>query len=646
MRKRQKQPLRHQPIQHGPHSPDVFAKATEWSQELTPEGIGSGENGEKVISRKAIISIITVSLLVFLALGGQLVQLQVVNGERLRGIAEGNRIRKQITYAPRGQILDRDGTVLASNTASFQLSATPYQLPDSAEERNAMYQRIASVLDDVSVDSITKKVQEKGLDYPQPVLLSDRISRRVALRLEYILPELRGFSLNSIPTREYETGTSLAHILGYVGRVSDQDLEQHPDVLSTGFIGKAGVEAQYDQMLRGQNGVVETEVDARGHPIRTLRERSTRPGEDVRLTIDYGLQKRFARAIKQRMREADVSKASGIIMDPETGAVLAMVSFPSYNNNLFAAGITEQQFQRLKNDPAQPMLNRVIAAGYPSGSVIKPIVLLGALDTDTVTEDTIIHDRGSITVRSQYDPSVTFTYEGWEPSGLGPMNARRAIAMSSNIYFYTVAGGNNTFDGMGVDNLTTYMNMFGLGSKTGVDLSNETSGRVPTPEWKRQQSDQAWYTGDTYNLAIGQGDLLVSPLQMARAHAAIATDGELMRPFVAQNKQPKITARPDISDHDYEVVREGMRMVTSGDGTTSPSTFADVGVTVAGKSGTAETNPGVRDSHAWYSAFAPFEDPQLQGIVMLEGGQGGSQYAAPALADAYAWYFQNHDSNR
>jgi penicillin-binding protein 2 len=645
MRKSKKQPLRQPPIQRGPQHPDVFTHASAWSRELTPEGVGPGDNDEKVISRKAILGVMGISLLIFLALVTQLIQLQVVRGERLRGVAEGNRIRKQITYAPRGRILSRDGTVLASNTASFQLSATPYRLPDSSSKRQDMYQRVAGVLKDESPQTISQSVKEKGLDHPRPVLISERIPRRTALKLEYMLPQLHGFGLSSIPTREYKTGAGLAHIVGYTGRVSERDISQHPDILPNGFIGKTGIEASYDDTLRGQNGVVKTEVDARGKPVRTLREQSTKAGEDVRLTIDYGLQKQFAQAIKRQMRKADVSRASGVIMDPATGAVRAMVSFPQFNHNLFADGISRQQFQRLKTDPAQPMLNRAIAAGYPSGSVIKPIVLLGALDTDTVNEDTIIHDRGSITVRSQYDPSVTFTYEGWNPSGLGPMNARRAIAMSSNIYFYTVAGGNNTFDGMGIDNLVNYLQMFGLGEATNVDLPNETRGRVPTPEWKRAQHGEVWHTGDTYNLAIGQGSLLVSPLQMLRAHSAIANGGNLMRPFLAQKAGPKVAAKPDITARDYRVVREGMRMVTSGSGTTPPSTFADVGASVAGKSGTAETNPGVRDSHAWYSAFAPSQDPQLQGVVILEDGEGGSKYAAPALADAFAWYFQGHDSH-
>lgn len=608
-----------------------------------PGGIGHESQSDKIISRKSLTVVMIVSAVLFVGLLLQLAQLQVVQGERLRGIAEGNRIRKHITYASRGQILDRNGNVLAENTASFQLSITPYLLPDSSVERKHMYRQVADVVDGESSRSIARSIQEKGLDHPQPVLLRERIPREVALRLEYILPELRGFSLDSVPRREYTAKAGLAHIIGYVGRVSDEDLEHNSDILPTDFIGKAGIESRYDEKLRGQNGVIETEVDAQGRPIRTLRERPTQPGEDVRLTLDYGLQKRFAAAIRRQMQEAGVDKGSGVIMDPQTGEVLAMVSFPSYDNNIFARGIDQKTYDRLTSNPTRPMLNRAVAAGYPSGSVIKPIVLLGALDTNTVTEDTIIHDRGALTVTSQYDPSVTFTYEGWDTSGLGPMDARRAIAMSSNIYFYTVAGGDNNFDGMGVDNLTKYMKMFGLGKETGIDLPSETAGRVPTPEWKQEQFNQAWFTGDTYNLAIGQGDLLVSPLQMARAHAAIANGGKLMRPHLSSDARPEVMARPDISDHDYQVAREGMRMVTSGRGTTSPATFANVGVPVAGKSGTAETNPGVRDSHAWYSAFAPYDDPQLQGTVILEGGEGGSQYAAPALAEAYAWYFEHRN---
>lgn len=641
--RRNKHPLRRTPIRHASQNPDVFSRSSQWKDQLTPGGIGGNTNEEKIISRKSVIGIMAVSTVLFVGLLVQLAYLQVVEGERLRGIAEGNRVREQVTFAPRGRILDRNGVVLAKNTASFQLSATPYQLPDKKEERARMYQRVAGILDTVSVDKIVTTIDEKGLSHPQPVLIEDGVSHKKALQLEYILPELHGFRLSSVPERQYKSEAALAHVLGYVGRISEADLEENPQLHPLDFIGRTGVEDTYDQVLRGQNGVIETEVDARGRPLRTLRERETRSGEDLRLTIDFTLQKRLHTAIRKQMRKAGVTEASGVIMDPDTGEVLAMVSIPSFDNNKFAGGIKENEFRKLVNNPAQPMLNRVVAAGYPSGSVIKPIVLLGALDTGTVTENTIIHDRGEITVRSQYDPSVTFTYEGWDPSGLGAMNARRAIAMSSNIYFYTVAGGNNDIDGMGIDNLTRYMKMFGLGSRTGIDLPNETAGRVPTPAWKKKQFDKGWYTGDTYNLAIGQGNLLVSPLQMARAHAAIANDGKLLKPQLNLDSQTEVVSRPSVQDYYFRVAQEGMREVVT-NGTTSPSVFADVGVPVAGKSGTAESNPGVRKSHAWYSAYAPYGDPELQGMVLLEEGEGGSQYAAPALAEAFEWHFRTENN--
>lgn len=641
---KKKHELRHTPISHSSSiNSEVFDKASEWSDSLTPYSIGedsSASTEENTISRIPILLIGLISGLLFFVLFLQLLHLQIAEGERMRGIAEGNRVREQVTYAPRGKILDRNGVVLADNTASFQLSATPYLLPGNTAERERMYKKVANTVENLSTQEIKKEVSQEGMDSPQPVLLAEGLPRETALEVEYILPDLKGFDLNSVPIRDYKSDSGLSHILGYVGRVSKKDLEENPGIYPIDFIGKLGVEAEYDEVLRGQNGVVETEVDALGRPLRTLRERPTEPGQDINLTIDYELQKQLADSLRKQMNDADVNSGSGVILDPDTGDILAMVSLPSYDNNKFAKGIEPEEYQELINHPKQPMFNRAAAGGFPSGSVIKPVALIGALDTNTVTEDTIINDTGSLVVRSQYDPSATFTFMGWDPSGLGPMDARRAIAMSSNIYFYTVAGGSESFDGMGIDNLVKYYKKFGLGSRTGIDLPEETEGRVPTPEWKKSQTGEEWYVGDTYNLGIGQGDLLVSPLQMARAHAAIANNGKLFRPNLMDGNEPEITSKLNIKDHYFQVVQEGMRQTVTR-GTTSPVTFADVGAPVAGKSGTAETDPnGTRDPHAWYSAYAPYDDPEVLGVVLLEEGEGGSQYAAPVLAEVFKQYFR------
>lgn len=620
-----------------------IGQASTWANQLLPRGMGKNTESETLINRVPIIAIAALCGVILIVLFLQLLNLQLVEGERMRGIAEGNRVREQITYAPRGEIVDRNGVVLATNAASYQLSVLPYLLPDTPKERQRLYAEVATAMGgELTVEEIESEVAEEGLSSPQKALLAEGISHERALKLEYILPQLPGFEVESVPVREYKSDAALAHILGYVGRVSSEDLEERPGLNPTDFIGKQGVEDSYDAHLRGENGVIETEVDAHGRPLRTLRETETKPGQELQLSIDYELQKQFVASLKKYIDERDVDSGSGVIMHPETGEILAMASIPVYNNNAFRDGIDQDRYQSLVQNPQQPMLNRAVSGAYPTGSTIKPITLIGALETGVVNENTIIHDRGSISVTSQYNPGQSFTFEGWNPSGLGPMNARRAIAMSSNIYFYTVAGGHRDFQGMGVDNLVEYYQKFGLGTRTGVDLPNETNGHVPTPEWKEEQTGESWYVGDTYNLSIGQGDLLVSPLQLARGYAAIINGGTLPVPHVAENIDGEAAQGTiDVRGKHLQITREGMRQVVDGTGTTSPSVFADVSVPVAGKSGTAETAPNVRDPHAWYGAYAPYgEDPELVSTVILEEGEGGSQYAAPVIAEAFEQYFK------
>lgn len=623
--------------QNGSHSPNPSA----WDVGLLPNGLSDVSMNGVTVNRRLLYILLPLVVAAFLVLLVQLFNLQIVQGERMRGIAEGNRVRESVTFAPRGRILDRNGVVLADNTASFQLSVTPYRLPEEKHERQEIYATIGETIDR-SAKEVAKVAESKGLDHPQPLLAVEHIPYETALKLEYVLPELTGFSLDAVPMREYKQEAALAHILGYVGRVSEEELEEKPSLNPIDFIGKAGVEVEMDDILRGENGVVETEVDALGRPLRTLREKVAEPGEDIRLTIDYELQKRFAAAVKEQMANAGVNKASGVIIDPRSGEVLAMVSFPSYNNNLFARGISAEEYGRLVNDPLQPMLNRAISGGFPSGSTIKPINLLGALETGTVSESTIIVDTGQIVVGSLYDPSAQFVFRGWDPSGLGPMDARRAIAMSSNIYFYTVAGGQPGFKGMGIDNLVKYYRMFGLGKRTGIDLPNETAGLVPDPQWKKSEIGEDWVLGDTYHLAIGQGNLLVSPLQMARAYSVIVNGGKLLKPHINLEAEPEVLARPKVRAKNYKITQEGMRMTVTGSGTTSPSVFANVPVPVAGKSGTAETDPGVRKSHAWFAAYAPYgSSPEVLSVLLLEEGEGGSQFSAPAIAEAFEWHFRD-----
>jgi penicillin-binding protein 2 len=584
-----------------------------------------------------MVSVIFLSLFV-----SRLFNLQIVHGDRYDGLADGNRLHKEIIYAQRGRILDRNGVVLASNAPSFQVVAHPNLLLTLRDEQLERAYNVVSAQTSVSEAKQKKIIESSGENKNEPVLIKANLSYEQALVIEHALSDTKGFSVEAIPIRKYKSDSGLSHILGYVGRVSETDLKARSELSAVGFVGKTGIEAQYDEILRGKDGVIQTEVDATGQPLAELSRLSATSGEDIHLTIDYELQRKLASAIKKQMEAAGVDRASGVALHPETGEVLAMVSLPAFDNNLFSRGISAKDYNHLIGDNREPLQNKAISASYPSGSIIKPMHVSAALQEGVVNENTVIVDRGRIVVNSVYDPSVSYTFYGWEHAGLGPMNARRAVAMSSDIYFYTTGGGYEGFAGLGIKRLAAYYQRFGLGELTGIDLPNESAGRVPTPEWKKQTKGEDWFVGDTYNVSIGQGDLLVSPLQMAIATAAVVNDGTVFKPFLREinnEKGPEIIRENFINPEHLKIAREGMLQVIGG--TTATSTFARVPVKVAGKSGTAETDPtSNRRSHAWYTAFAPYEKPEIVFAVLLEEGEGGSQFAAPAIAEAMEWYFK------
>jgi len=620
-----------------------------WGKNVLPATLASGQGKvAEEINRKPIAVIAVAAAVLVGLLAYELFHLQIVNGGRLLGLAEGNRVREKVNYAQRGRILDRNGQELATNTATFQLAVTPYLMSKDAANREAVYKELGNILGDS--EDIRQKAEAKELDYTQPILVKENIAYETALKIEQRIPELAGFSLDEVPTRQYQPG--LAHILGYVGRVNEEELKTNSQLLPVDFIGKDGIEAQYDSLIRGQNGYLRTEVDAAGKPIRNLAEQATQAGNDIQLTLDYGLQIQFKTAIAESMARAGSKKAAGVALDPKTGEVLAMVSLPDFDNNLFSKGISEAELSGLVNDKLSPLQNKALSASYPSGSIIKPMHIVAALNEGIVNENTIIVDAGKIVVPNIYDPSIEYVFNGWNPSGLGPMNARRAVAMSSDIYFYHTGGGFKNFKGLGVTKLTEYYRRFGLGSFTGIDLPGESLGRVPTPEWLKATHGREWTTGDTYNISIGQGDILVSPLQMAVGTAALLNEGKLLQPHLFKESadhsakaEIKVTNDVQANPQWYKVAREGMKQVIGG--TTPVSTFASVPVPVAGKSGTAETDPEAKKkSHAWYTAFAPYDNPEIIFCVLLEEGEGGSQYAAPAIAKTMSWYFSKANPNR
>ena len=642
----------------GMHLPQDAARQEAWTEAVLPSGAHMTAP-EGATSRRPLMIFGLVSGVALTVLILRLFTLQVIGGNDNLALANGNRIRERVARAPRGMIYDRNKMVLARNQASYDVTVVPQLLPTDANNRHAEYDRIAKIIGMSAADVQTKSEitcanhAADCLRSPVPQLVMSGLAKDNALLVEQSSSVLPGFSLDVNPIREYSDNNLLSAFLGYTGRVNEKEAGADDTYGPTDLIGKLGLEKQYETALRGRNGGERTEVDATGHAIRVLANREAVPGNNLVLSIDSGLQQKFAEAISKQMTLSGAKRAAGVAINPKTGEVLAAVSLPSYDNNQFSRGISQTDYQRLLSDPGQPLFNKVISGAYPSGSIIKPLGASAALQEGVITPNTTINDTGQLDVVNPYNTSIHYIYKGWEHSGLGVVNLFSAIARSSDIYFYTIAGGFTNFTHfLGVDKLTSYYQKFGLGSRTGVDVPGETVGRVPTPEWKKKFSGESWFTGDTYNISVGQGDILVSPLQMASALGAIANGGTLYVPhFVSQIldasgktvKQitPEVIRKDFISGQNLSLVRQAMvQTVINPQGTACCFIARDVPVPVAGKTGSAETDPNNNVlPHSWFEAFAPVNDPQIVTVVLLEKSGEGAQFAVPATRETLAWYF-------
>ena len=645
-----------------------------WADAILPADAVAGTI-ETPTSRKPLW-IITVLIVAMVGLlGTQLFRLQITGGQRNLGLADGNRLRQQITRAPRGIIYDRDHNILAQNLASFDITVTPSLLPASSDQRQQEYAKVGELLgmstSDIANAAETHCINGERANHTsasrasfdclsstQPRLITSNVARDTALNFDQSSTSVPAFNLDVNPIRQYEDGGTLAAILGYTGRVDAQDLAAHPDYAPTDYVGKLGIEKQYESILRGQNGSTQTEVDASGRPIKLLASEPAIAGQNLVLTIDSGLQNYLSDAIQQQMQASGATQAAGIAINPSNGEILAAVNLPTYDNNLFAKGISQSDYAQLVKNPAQPLFNKAIAGAFPTGSILKPLVASAALQAGVITPSTTVDDTGSITVHNKYDPSITYTYRSYtdyetgEGGPLGIVNVVKALAVSSDVFFYTVGGGFGNIGGLGIDRLSSYLNQFGLGKLPNVDIPEQTAGRVPTPSWLQKTLGQPWTVGDTYNTSIGQGDLLASPLQMAVAEAAVANGGKVIQPHflksvesasgqTTETFQPKIEDQNFISQANLNIVRSGMHdAVYAPYGTACCKIAAEVPVQVGAKTGTAQTGTATTDKpDAWFTAFAPYDNPQIEIVVMIENAGEGATYAAPAVRETLTYCF-------
>lgn len=604
----------------------------------TGTGVTDSLNFEENVATTPSFGVFRVlTVLIALVLAGRLVGLQISQGAENFSRAEGNRLETKPTPAPRGLIFDRKGVPLVRNEPSFSAVMRPTELPRAKEDRLAYLQQLSSILDR-SLPELMAQVEAAA--ERDTLVLEEGINRDRALSLEVRLADLAGIQIEKTPSRQYNTLAGLGHILGYIGKATVEDLRERPELLRTAYVGKAGVEASYDELLQGKPGTETLEIDAIGRAIRPIGSIPPVVGRSLVLGLDSDVQAATAQALREAIEKNAATSGAAVVIDTRTGDVLAMVSFPNFDNNLFSANFSSAERARILTDPASPLINRAIAGQYPSGSTIKPFVAAAALAEKTITDATVLDtSEGKITVGQT-------TFSDWKTHGRTAV--RQAIAESNNIFFFALGGGYKQIPGLGIDRLKNNLERFGFGAETGIDLGEgaETKGLVPSPDWKRRVKKENWFLGDTYNTSIGQGNLLVTPLQLARATAAIANGGTLLQPRIVKtiigsgaqvSQERPITSQDKIVNADVlRVVREGMRQTVTGG---SARSFASLGVEVAAKTGTAQTSKSKDKTHSWFTAFAPYTSPEIAVSVIVEGGGEGFAVAAPVARNAIERYF-------
>lgn len=591
---------------------------------------------EKPFERKGLAVVWYLFFVVLLFLFGRVFYLDIFKGEYYSLVSIENRIRKITIKAPRGNVLDKFGNILARNSPSIDVVVVPSYLPKSDQEKKILSEKVADILNINSgnVEIIMLSQNEKSTD---SILLKENITQDQALILAEKINDLPGIALEKTAIRNYTDSVIFSHVVGYDGKITKEELDKNSGYFMTDYIGKTGLEKKYEQQLKGVHGAQQVEVDARGEIKKNLGIIKPEAGDDLILNIDQELQKKIYDSLSMVLEKTETKTAAAVAIDPSTGGILAMVSFPSFDNNLFANGISSEEYKKLISDKNIPLLNRATSGEYPPGSTIKPAVAAAALSEGTISPTTIISGMGgSINIGS-------FRFGDWKVHG--PSDVRTAIAESNDVFFYTIGGGYGNTSGLGMNRMKKYEDLFGFGEKTNIDLPEESKGLIPSEEWKLNKVGEKWYIGDSYHCAIGQGFVLATPLQIANFTATLANGGTLYSPKIVNRirknngtetfVQPEIIRKDFISKDIMQILREGMRQVIT-DGTAQ--SLKDLPVAVAGKTGTAEF--GSQDkTHAWFISFAPYDNPKIAMVVLVEGGGEGHSSAVPVTKEVYDWYF-------
>lgn len=608
-------------------------------REFEHEDIDAGKL-EKPISSLVFMAFefLQIAAIVFMAgLTGFIV---IAKGDLYKAEAGDNASRAIPIFAQRGLIYSSDGVALAKNETYFDVFIKSARINESVISAEGFFKLANSIALMLGKDSeaLYKKFEaaESGNFFDYVILKG--ISKEEIQKIASAIVSYPFFEVRETPRRSYPADLSFSHILGYTGEVTASDL-LFKEYSKGARVGKVGVEAFYDDVLRGETGIIGREVDSRGNILSEILKTESREGADVTLHINASLQEKAHDILKRHARVLGVNAAAAVLFDPRDGGVVALVSIPAFDANLFETGIGNEDFEKLINDPKKPLFNRAIGGEYPSGSTIKPLIAVAALEEGLITPSFLVYSDGVLEVQSAYNSEVIYEFKDWKAHGWSDL--RKAIADSVNIYFYTIGGGYRDQEGLGIKNIEKYLKEFNWGSKLNIDLPGEQAGLIPTPKWKKERKGENWYIGDTYLTSIGQGDILVTPIQIAAATGVFANGGTLFSPKVVSRVgdkaiEPSIINKDFIAPENIKVVREGMRQaVLSGSG----KFLLDFPYKVAGKTGTAQTaNSG---NHAWFTGFAPYEDPEIVVTVLLEGGEK-SDYAVRVAREMLEAYFETY----
>ena len=581
---------------------------------------------EVPLSKKALKGILLFFIIFIFILFAKTFQFQILDNKKYSALANENKFIFHSIIAARGVIYDSQGEQLVFNESSFDLILDKDKLPEDESERIRVLEEVSKIINQDYHEFENKDLIVENLDHQTLVLLETKIV------------QFPGFEIKQNSIRYYKESSSFAHLIGYTGKESDQE-----------YVGRDGLEKSYEETLKKTPGKTRIKKDVFGNLL--SKEITSLPGsgKSLVLWLDSKLDKKIEETLNKVLENTGAEKAVGVALNPKTGGVLALVSIPSYDNNLFSKGSDQQALKDLLIDTDQPLFNRAVSGLYPTGSVIKPLIASAVLEEEIISPSKKINCEGKIIIPHRYDPEVSTEKQDWRIHGL--TDIRKAIAESCNVYFYTVGGGYENQEGLGPSKIKEYLEFFGWGKKTGIDLPGEIDGLIPFPDWKKEVKEENWWDGDTYNLSIGQGDIKVTPLQVAFAFTAIANKGTLYKPHVVkqivdseksliEEIRPEILRENFINQENLEIVRQGMRMAVTGEGSpyASATLLNSLPVSVAAKTGTAET---FRSDyyHNWIAVFAPYDDPEIVLIIMVEDIEGLRSAALPAAKEVLQWYF-------